>query len=220
MKFLKIPSLFVCTFMFMCCTSTVNLELPDKRPVKSIKVGDPTEAALIQQEMDIEIKYVDDNTLYFYADNQKTISDLENIGYKIKETNPMQTSFKLVKLVSKNNSLLSMEKNETIQKELQEYSIKVLNREKGYWAIYGSLDNLSRVRELGYKIQNLETEVRPRNIEIKVPTKEDIQKVNEMEIDIYSSEFQKEGNITIFGGAYDYQIDLLEFAGYEVKKQN
>ena len=75
MKFKKIHSLFVGISMFVCCTSPVNLEPPDKRPVKSIQVGDATEAALIQQEMDIEIKYVDANTLYFYSDNEKTISD-------------------------------------------------------------------------------------------------------------------------------------------------
>jgi len=220
MKFLRILSLSHFTFTIMCCNPTVNLNPPDEGPVKSVQVGDAMEAGLIQQGMDIEIKFIDGNTLYFYASNQKLISDLEDIGYNIQDTNPMQISFKLVKLVSKNNSKLSEEKNEIIQKQLQEYNIKVLKREKNYWAIYGSLENLSRIRELGYKIKELDTEVRPRSIEIKVPTREDIQKVNEMNIDIYSTLPQKEDYIIIYGGAYDYQIDLLESSGYEVKKQN
>lgn len=205
--------------LFFGCKSIVNLEPTDNRPVKSIQVSDADEVAIIEQEMDIEIKYVKENTLYFYTNNQETLSSLEDIGYQINEISPMQTSFRLVKIISKDDMLLSVDKNDSIRVELEQYNIKILKREDTYWAIHGSLENLTSLPALGYKIEDLDSEVRPRSIKIIVPTSEDVQKVNEMHVDIYSSGPDQEVYI-IYGGAYDYQIDMLESAGYEVSIEN
>lgn len=217
------PSKFIflvgISFLFHSCESKVNLELTDKRPVKSIKIDDAAEAALIEQELDIEVKYVANNTLYFYSNNQNTLSQLKDIGYQINDENPTQTSFRMVRLFSKDKMILSREKNTLISKELQEYQIKVFNREKDYWVIYGSLSALSRIKELGFVMKNLDIEIRPRTVKIIVPSKNDIQRVNEMDVDIYSTA-QKGKQYVIYGGAYDYQIDLMEAAEYQVEKEN
>ncbi|MBT8258763.1 MAG: hypothetical protein KJO49_09855 [Bacteroidia bacterium] len=207
------------SILVMSCDPKVNLDLTDKRPVKSIKIDDAEEASLIQQELDIEVKYVANNTLYFYSDNQETLSQLEEIGYLVKDENPKQISFRMVKLISKNKTSLSTEKNISILKELQEYRIKVFNREKSHWVIYGSLDDLSRLKELGFVMENLETEIHPRSVKIIVPSKDDIQKINEMGVDIYSSG-QEGDSYLVYGGAYDYQIDLMAEAGYQISKEN
>ncbi len=219
MKKLKTYSLgayALLSFVCISCNKGIKLEPADKRPVKSIQIGDAAEAALIEQELDVEIKHVDNNTLYFYSDNQDVVSELENIGYTVKEANPMQTSFKLVKLIASNNLNLSGERNDNVQKQLDEYNIKVLKREKDYWAIYGSLSGLSRIQELGFKLQNMETEVRPRSIQITVYSREDIQKINEMDIDIVSTKPLEQGYV-VYGSAFDYQIDQLEAAGYNIQ---
>lgn len=217
MKIFKILSIIFWTGMVICCTSVSELEPSDKRPVKSIQVGDATEAALIEQELDIEIKYIENNMLYFYVNSQNTIAELKNLDYRITEVSPGQISFRLVKMVSKNDLKFSIEKNDTFQNELQEYNIKLMKREEDHWVIHGSLENLRKIEDLGYKLEELDQEIRPRSIEIIVPSREDIQKVNELGIDIYSSGPQEDSYI-IYGGAFDYQIDLLESTGFIVNK--
>ena len=215
----KLIFLMGLSIILMSCDPKVNLDLTDKRPVKSIKIDDATEAALIEQELDIEIKHVANNTLYFYSDNEDVLSTLKEIGYQVTDENPTQISYKMVKLVSKDKTALSTEKNDSILKELQEYRIKLFNREDGYWVIYGSLSDLSRIRDLGFVLEDLDTEIHPRSVKITVRSESDIQRVNEMGVDIYTTRL--EGNYyVVYGGAYDSQIDLMEASGYQVEREN
>lgn len=218
MKILK--SLFLCGFILsvMACDDKINLDLNDKRPVNSVLVNDAEEVAILQQELEIEVKYVNNNTLYFYA-NEATLSKLKDIGYLVSQENPMQTSFKTVKLLSKYNNLLKKEKNLEVSKELLKNKIKILNREDDHWIIYGTLEDLKKIERLGFKLENLEIEIHPRTVKITGASVEDIQIINEMNVDIYSSELN--GNyLTVYGGAYDYQIDRLRDAGFEVSIEN
>ncbi|WP_299111999.1 hypothetical protein [uncultured Winogradskyella sp.] len=203
----------------MSCDSKVNLDLTDKRPVKSIKIGDATEAALIEQELDLEIKHISGNTLYFYSDDQNTLSKLKDIGYQISDENPKQISFRIVKLLSKDRTSLSTENNISISKELSRYNIKTMIREKDHWIIYGALSDLSTIKNMGYMMEDFNSEIFPRMVKITVLSRNDVQIVNKLGVDIHSVEM--EGNYpVIYGQAYDYQIDSMRVSEYRVEKIN
>ena len=68
------------------------------------------------------------------------------------------------------------------------YRIEVLNKEENYWVVRGTLENLNELQKLNYKLKIPAKEPRPREVEIKVNAYTDIQKVNELGVDIYSSQ--------------------------------
>lgn len=211
--------IMVLAFTFFSCARTINLDPSDKRPIKKIEVGDATEAALIEQELGIETKYLANNELYFYTNNANVISELEKLGYEISEISPMQTSFKLVQLNLKSPLIKASNEQEKLLKQLNQYKVQVLLREQNHWTIYGSLESLKELVDKGFDLEEVNKEIRPRSIEITVPAKEDIQRVNAIDVDIYSSAENNDGFI-IYGGAYDFQIDSLRSLGFQIKITN
>jgi hypothetical protein len=203
---------FITMSMIACNTDGVKFEPGDKRPIQSIQVADSDEAALLQQELALEVKMVEGNTLFYFVNGKEQEQKLLAIGYSIKKENPMQVNYRVVQL-----SLKGMAPDASKAEEILKHGIKIINKEKDYWVVRGSLEALTKIQELNYKVKIETKEPRPRQVEITVPLTTDIQKVNELGVDIYSTiKSDKERFIIITGGAFDYQIEQMQAIGYKV----
>lgn len=197
-----------------CHPNQVKLKPADSRPVQSVEIADADEAALLQQQLGLEIKEVQGNRLYYYLKDKDQNKKLIDLGYSVKDENAMQVNYKIVEL-SVNGKAPDTSKVE----ELKKYGIEVINKEENYWVVRGSLENLNQLQKLGYTIKIPDKEPRPREVEIKVSAYTDVQKVNELGVDIYSSQVSKDSSIIIYGGAFDSQIEKMLGMGYQVTKK-
>jgi hypothetical protein len=196
-----------------CHIGQLSLDPPDSRPVQSIEISDGDEAALIKQQIGIEIQQVQGNHLYYFAINKNLDDKLTEIGYTIKKENSMQVFHKYVQ-VSVNGKAPEGRKAE----ELKKAGVLIINKEEKFWIIRGTLEQLKQLQKKGYKLKEMEKEPRPREVEIVVSNPEDIQKINETGIDIYSTE-KKEQSYIIYGGAFDYQIEKIRDMGFQVTRK-
>jgi hypothetical protein len=207
--------LLVCAIIqisISCKNERIKFEPADKRQVQYIEVADEDEVALLEQELGLEVKMVVGNRLYYYVKGNDQEQKLKDIGYGIKEGDPMKVNYQVVQL-SVNDKAPDTSKAE----ELKKHDIQLINKEENYWVVRGPLDQLNEIQKMGYKLRIETKEPRPRQVEIMVKSKEDIQKVNELEVDIYSyQKSDKERSITIYAGAFDYQIEQMQRMGYIV----
>ena len=81
--------------------------------------------------------------------------------------------------------------------------------------VRGSLTQLKNLELAGYTLRNIAHEPRPREVQIRVKTREQIQSVSQLPVDIYTVHEDREGFL-IDGGAFDAQIDALKREGYAV----
>jgi hypothetical protein len=212
-KFYTILMICVVLIQAACHRGQLSLDPPDSRPVQSIEIADGDEAALIQQQMGIEIQQVQGNRLYYFAVNKNLDDKLTEIGYTIRKENSMQVFYKYVQ-ISVNEKAPEGAKAE----ELKKTGVLILIKEEKFWIIRGTLEQLKQLQKKGYKLKEMEREPRPREVEVIVPAYEDIQKVNETGMDIYSVE-KKERSYTIYGGAFDYQIEKIRDMGFQVTRK-
>ncbi|HEX7904325.1 MAG TPA: hypothetical protein VF487_10630 [Chitinophagaceae bacterium] len=196
-----------------CKRGKFPLDPPDKRPVQSIQIGDADEAALLQQELKIEIQQVKDNRLFYFAGSKGLDAQLTELGYTIKKEDLMQLYYKYAEI-----TINKKVPEESRTEELQKKGIIILNKEENYWVIRGTLEQLKQVEKMGYKLKKLEKEPRPRKVEIVVNTQADIQKVNETGVDIYHVE-TKGNSYVIHAGAFDNQIELIRKMGFTVTRK-
>jgi hypothetical protein len=215
MKNLSKATICCCILMVFgaCKTDKIKLKPVDGRPIASIEVADGDEAELLQQELGLEINQVRGERLYYFVKNKEQDEKLIDLGYKLKEEDLMQIYYQVMEL-----SLDNKAPDKSKVDELRKYEIEVINKEDTYWVVRGSLEKLNKIQELKYKLRKLEKEVRPREVIIVVSTYDDIQKVSELGVDIYSSEVSKNEKITIYGGAFDYQIEKMLTMGYKVTR--
>ena len=104
---------------------------PDKRPVFSVMVEDGTEAAILQQSLNLEIVKMEGNRLYYYDGNAALIEKLKQVGYEqINSEEQQQVYKKYVKLRLPKSA-------DTTYKDLADMlsrqQIQVINREKDHW---------------------------------------------------------------------------------------
>ena len=93
----------------------------------------------------------------------------------------------------------------------------MLNHEKDHWVVYGNLSSLKAARDKGYSLEKLNYEPRPREIEIRVNSAEDVQKIAGLQVDIISvQQLDKEKAFIVQGTAYDAQIDALKKLNFTV----
>ncbi|HEX7902574.1 MAG TPA: hypothetical protein VF487_01755 [Chitinophagaceae bacterium] len=196
-----------------CKRGKFPLDPPDKRPVQSIQIGDADEAALLQQELKIEIQQVKDNRLFYFAGSKDLDAQLTGLGYTIKKEDLMQLYYKYAEI-----TINKKVPEESRAEELQKTGVIILNKEENYWVIRGTLEQLKQVEKMGYKLKKLEKEPRPRKVEIVVNTQADIQKVNETGVDIYHVE-TKDNSYIIHAGAFDNQIELIRKMGFTVTRK-
>lgn len=197
-----------------------SLTPPDKRPVSSVVVEDAIEASLLQQQLKMDIVKLEGNRLYYYAENTALMEKLKGLGYTQINSEEAQQVYK------KYVSLRLPKRTDTTYKDLaaalRRQQVQVINRERDHWVIYGTLDALNNLKKSGYVLQNLTYELRPREVEVYVTAVEDVQKVAQLGIDVFSTERVKaDSTILIHGAAYDYQIDSVKVLRYQVsvKKQ-
>ena len=190
-------------------TNKVDLNPNDKRPVYTVGIADVEEAKLLEQQLKIEILRVEGNTLIFYKPDENQMKRLSEIGYKINEIDKNKVYYRTVKLKkSEKLDIASLRKD---------HQLFLINEEDDHYVVKANLLQLKEITRMGYVIKQLSTEVRPRNISVNVKSKEDIQIVSETHIDIYNYQLNKDRTYTIYGQAFDYQIDQIKSKGYTVK---
>lgn len=217
MKYFRSYLLGILLFVFIqsCTTAkTGDLEPASKLPVYSIKVEDATEAAILEQELKLQILKLEGNQLY-YSDEKGAMGDrLVQFGYdRPTKEDPYQVNktYRMLLLKSVKDSLPAL------AAKLKELKLSVINQEKDHWVLYGSLAALQQVQSKGYQLAKLNYELRPREIKVEVESREDIQKIANLGVDIFSSASSQTRRIIIVeGSAFDHQIEEIRKMGFTV----
>lgn len=189
-------------------TSKVDLAPHTKLPVYQVAIEDPGEAAIIMQQLKITPMLVESHTMYF-VDSAGAAKRLREAGYEPARASAEQIETRIVHVPVRG-----------AEPELLATGVKLINREKDYWVVSGTLAQLALLPRLGYTLEPMGADPRPREVRVTVASKADVQAVNAMGVDIYGSMPAKEpkGAIVILGGAFDAQIDAMEKAGYKVER--
>jgi hypothetical protein len=195
--------------MLIACAQRQELSLrpPSDRAVYSIKVDDATEIDLLRQQVHLDILKVQASDVYFYADNQDILKQLTSLGYGEPQSRSLDDVYMLYGKVSGNYD----------EKEIRRLGVIVVNKEKDHLIVYGSLGRLKEVKKLGYDLLQSDYEVRPREIEVKVKAQPDVQRIYDLGVDIFTAVKDSSGGFTIYGSAFDFQIDSINKMNYEVK---
>lgn len=195
----------------------VNLEPNDPRPILSLQVGDADEATLLVQEIDLEIVRMEGLTVYFFEDADQ-LPRLIDLGYDLEQQNPYNVFRRVVRI-----------DRAIPETELVASGIQIINREKQYLVVEGAIGQLRALERSGSRIVGISGhEPRPRQIRVIVASTEDVAKIGAMQVDIYSAKPERGTSmdpkradrdvaIVIYGGAFDYQIDQLRNADYDVE---
>jgi hypothetical protein len=187
----------------------VDLKPNDKRPVYAVDIADIEEAKLLEQQLKIEVLRVEGNTLFFYQPDKNQMKRFSEIGYMIKEVDKNKVYYRTVKLKkSEKLDFVSLSK---------ENQLFFINEEQDYYVVRANLLQIKEIIRKGYAIEPLSNEVRPRKISVIVKTKRDIQVVSETHIDIFNYQINKDSTYTIYGQAFDYQVDMIKNMGYTVR---
>lgn len=187
-------------------TGPVKLEPEEKRPILSVQIADASEAALLEQEIEVELLRTDGSTLYL-VEVEGLAERLRAFGYEPQAANPYEV-FRRVVRVERRGS----------ERELLAAGVRLINREEAYWVVEAPLSSLRVLEARGLRMSSLSgEEPRPREVRIRARSREDIQRVAALHVDIYSVDDSYE-ILTIYAGAFDYQIDALEEQGFEVER--
>ena len=195
--------------LFCSCEEKRELSLkpPSERPVYSVKVDDAAEIDLLRQQLHLDILKVEMHDVYFYADSKEILKQLTDMGYGEPQSRNADETYMLYgKVVGKYN-----------EEEIKRSSVAVLNREKDHLVVYGSLANLKKLKTLGYVLVKPDYELRPREIEVTVKDQPEVQRINDMGVDIFTAVRDSGGGFTIHGSAFDLQIDSIKDMNYTVK---
>ena len=183
----------------------VDLSPNDPRPIFSIAIADQAEVEILMQQLKLEPVYVRDGVLYFYEDPDIT-GRLRELGYTPKASNPYEVFERVVRIDVKGD-----------ERELSKTGVLLINRERDYWVVRGSLAQLTVLQRIGYRISPVGAdEPRPREVKIQVANLDSVQEVYAAQVDVYTVQEEKRG-YAVYGGAFDRQIDQLRDKGYEVE---
>jgi hypothetical protein len=209
LKFL--PVIVGCLMLTACCSvrpprqDEVNLKPPDARPVFSIVVEDADEIAILKQQLKIEPVQTIGPTLYFAGD-ERIAEKLKSLGYMPAAADPYQVYNRVIRVYHKGR-----------EEELLKTGVKFINREKDFLVVRGSLAQLTSIRQMGYRIANAgPAELRPREVRVRVFSKEDVAYIGTIQVDIFTAQETREG-IVVYGRAFDYQIDLMREKDFKVE---
>lgn len=185
---------------------TPTLEPPDPRPVLAIEVADDIEVDLLKQQLKLEAVRRDGRWLYFYEAGD--ISDrLVQYGYQPQRANVYDVFRRVVRV-----------RRQGEEDALGEFGVTLINREETYWVVEGALANLRALERAGFRLEVLGTnEPRPREIRVSLRSRNDVQRIAEMHVDIFSVGETKAGWV-LTGAAFDHQIDRMQAAGFEVNR--
>jgi hypothetical protein len=180
------------------------LKPPTDSLVYAIKVDDASEIDVLHQQLHLNIIRVQMPLVYFHVKNNETLKLLIDAGYSQPVNSKPEDAYNLsVKLVGKYDA-----------ERLKGSGVSVINNEPDHLLVYGSIAKLQALKNAGFNLQVTDYEIRPR--EIKVTVKEqDIQHVYDLGVDIFTA-VKDSGNYTIYGSAFDFQIDSIRNMKYRV----
>jgi len=183
----------------------VNLTPNDPRPIYGVTVADADEVALLQQQLKLEPVTAKNTTLYFFA-APGLVEKLVELGYAPAQEAPYRVFERVVRVNKKG-----------AETELLKTGVELINRERDYWVVRGSLAQLTAIQRIGYRITNVDgDEPRPREIKVAVHSLEDVRAVYALHVDVFTVQELKEGYL-VYGGAFDRQIDRMREKGFEVE---
>lgn len=213
----------VATLIVSGCYSThgtVSLTPNDPRPIATIHVADADEAALLIQQLSLDVVRIEGPTVYFFDDPSKR-GRMAQLGYELKQTNSYDVFRRVVRI-----------DRSVPERELIAQGVIVINRDENFLVIDATLGQLRALVRNGSQISAVaENEPRPRQIRMIVDNTVDVAKIGALGVDIYSakpertysdapdepSDRKARRKIVINGAAFDFQIDQLKGSGYGVE---
>lgn len=149
----------------------------EKAPLYRVTVGDETEAVLLADRAKLAVVALDGAELYFRAD-AAALKALAALDYQVTPADPFAAHRRVVR-VAKSGDI----------ERLQSFGVMMINEEKRYWIVSGSLGAIRALAAAGYRISPLEgDEPRPRTVAIEIDAIEAVQRIADLGVDIYSVE--------------------------------
>ncbi|MGF1543598.1 MAG: hypothetical protein ACFB00_03695 [Parvularculaceae bacterium] len=218
---------------------------PDDRPTLRVDVADADEAAILRQELGVEIVDARMGGAVVVA-NAAQAAALKDLGYQLSENDPYKSELRLVRLL----------RNGRDEPDFAALGLKLYNREAGYWTVSGDLASVRAAVAAGWSIEAVSSdEPRPRSIRVALPDKSALDAVYAVGFDVWAvypaeppktiyrpdrdlGEFEvagarerridveatraarekqfEEGPIVVDGAAFDAEIDALRKRGHDV----
>ena len=184
--------------------SAVVLPAPRTTPRYAITTDDPDEIALLVERLKLRQVLVSRGTLYFAADAEQ-LGRLRELGFQVNRANAEAIDSRVLRVQRRGD-----------EASLRENGVIVVTREPSYWIVSGTLAQLRKLVSAGYTLAPLAAgEPRPRWIRIVATSADDVQRVANLDVDIFSVA-DTSGRYTILGAAMDVHIDRLREAGFTV----
>lgn len=195
----------------------VNLEPNDPRQILSVNVTDTDEAALLIQQLDLEVVRIEGLTVFFFEEPSQ-LDRLSELGYELERQNSYDVFRRVVRI-----------DRAVPESELIANGVRIINREENYLVVDAAIGQLRALERGGSQFVAVSGhEPRPRQVQITVGNMDDVVAIGAMAVDIHSvdrrgrkptesEEDYREVEIVVYAGAFDYQIDQLEAAGYGVE---
>jgi hypothetical protein len=174
--------------------------------VYRVTVEDGAEIDLLRQRLHLEPLRTDGTTLYFF-EAAGLLDSLRAFGYRPEQADTLEAYRRVVRVQRRGD-----------EKEMLVSGVQLLNREAQYWIVSATLGQIRTLTRLGYRVGPLVgNEPRPREVRIRAPTREDVARIGELQVDIYGVR-EVDGGFDVFAGAFDGQIDRLRALGYSVER--
>ena len=184
--------------------NAVTLPPPSSTPRYAINIEDPDEIALLTQRLKLQHVTAVRGMLYFAADDSQ-LGRLRELGYQVGRVDPETVDSRVLRV-----------RRTASEDGLRESGVVVVTRESAYWIVSGTLAQLRRLVAAGYRLEALAPgEPRARRIRLVVGSQTDVQRVANLDVDIFSVA-DTAGRYTILGAALDMHIDRLRQAGFTV----
>ena len=183
----------------------IDLPPAATQPLYRLQVADADEAALLKQELKLDVEGVRGQDVYFRGD-ERTLAALKDLEYAVTPVDPRQVMSRVVRVMRRGID----------EAQLLKTGVSLINREKTHWVVRATPRQLELLQGRRVDVRALDAEVHPRQVRIVVNEPADVQRVNELHVDIYSAARSRDGKVVIEGAAFDNQIDALRNANYQV----
>lgn len=203
-----ISILLMCVLTAGSCQNRQELilEAPTNREVYTVTVEDATEAELLREQLKLEIIHILIPDVYFLADGEAIVSQLQSLGYTdVRKQNPDDV-FRLY------GKIIGEYKTDVISR----FGVIVVTQEKDFIIVYGTITALKALQREGYTLWQPDDGLRPREIRVTVKSQPDVQRIYDMGVDIFTAVPDDKGGFTVHGSAFDFQIDSIKRMNYDV----
>ncbi|HEU4882469.1 MAG TPA: hypothetical protein VFT45_09500, partial [Longimicrobium sp.] len=172
-------------------------------PLVAVQVMDAQEAGLLVQAVGAQPVAGMGGTLLFPA----TLADrLRGAGFNPQQADPGQVLTRVVRAYGVGDAAVGAA------------GVRVLRKRPQYWLVEGTLDQVRRLQAAGVRLsQPGRNEPLPLEVRVTLPAAGDVQRVNQMGVDIFNAQASGTGAV-LTGGAYEWQIEAMTAAGYTVER--